>query len=698
MAPYQYSPLGDDEIRLLTLSSRRSGSLRIGVEIKKLSSSDRPRYEALSYVWGSSESPCTIAVEDIHNSDGLQRPPETLRPRLGGSHNRNDFKISKKARSAAMSRQAPRTLRSTISLAVTRNLAEALPYLQMECAKRILWIDAICINQEDLAERGQQVGRMADIYKMARRVVIWLGPADRYSKLALMTVANLAAQVEVNFVTQAVKTVRDANPLLWETMHTLPFDNVIWRSLNSLFQRSWFERLWIWQEVHVNSHDKVVMIGQYSLPWTTIRKFVINLYSTQICMPHEVSHSLGRAYLLSRDAVIDNLINVLLATRHAKCADARDRIFAVLGLLEPRNRLEIHPDYTKTVADVFGGVVLHYLAVVNRLDVLQLCELTAKVVGMASWVPDWSNVSETVPTYPRASLSADAEAEYDGKRTLGVSGVEVGAVASVQPQECLTRGESSWADFFSSIFSLLPASDKVDLSGIGPEIEIAMRSLCRHTLAEQFEPPRSEYPSTENVMQSLLRWHKYLAKEKLDSDFCEPPPISLCDETYRVHVQTLAALYSCFRTMEGLIGLGPKSMVPGDKVCVVLGCDAPLILRPTTEDEWMIVGDCYVHGIMDGSALLSSCPSDFRLIERMNPQTGFYCMAFRNIRTGHIQIEDPRIIKPLPAGWEVLKHRDEQYEQLYVNKDQNRCTVNDPRLSPDALRARGVKLRTFKLV
>ena len=159
-----------------------------------------------------------------------------------------------------------------------------------------------------------------------------------------------------------------------------------------------------------------------------------------------------------------------------------------------------------------------------------------------------------------------------------------------------------------------------------------------------------------------------------------------------------AANYSLLRTTEGHLGLGPRSARYGDKVCVLLGCDTPLLLRLVLDDQWCIVGDCYVHDIADGSALLSSLPENFEAIEQMNPRDGHCSMVFRNIRTNDVQIEDPRIPEPLPAGWKVTEHEDDSYVQEFGNEEQNLYTWHDPRLTPSALRARGVKLRTFNLI
>ncbi|KAF8853427.1 hypothetical protein BDZ45DRAFT_558927, partial [Acephala macrosclerotiorum] len=92
-------------------------------------------YEALSYVWGEKENPDFII--------------------LCGSR-----------------------------FAVTRNLAEVLRYLRFPSSDRMLWVDAICINQCDEKEKEAQVKSMHWIYKLAERVIAWLGPSDEASSLA----------------------------------------------------------------------------------------------------------------------------------------------------------------------------------------------------------------------------------------------------------------------------------------------------------------------------------------------------------------------------------------------------------------------------------------------------------------------------------------------------------------------------------
>jgi hypothetical protein len=120
----------------------------------------QPRYEALSYTWGSMENPETVFMETS---------------------------LCASLENGAI----PATLQ------VGQNLASALRHLRYSHRSRKLWIDALCINQSDDTERGEQVKRMACIYKLANRVVVWLGPEANNSKLALSTLQYLGAQVEV---------------------------------------------------------------------------------------------------------------------------------------------------------------------------------------------------------------------------------------------------------------------------------------------------------------------------------------------------------------------------------------------------------------------------------------------------------------------------------------------------------------------
>ena len=144
---HQYSTLlYDDSVRLLKLlpASNHVNDQGLGCALEDCRLSDDLSYEALSYTWGQPVFP-----ESLHTHNGILR--------------------------------------------ITENLALALRSLRFKDRVRYLWVDAVCINQNDLMEKSRQVAMMSIIYKSARRVICWLGQADESIGDAMETLKRLAA-------------------------------------------------------------------------------------------------------------------------------------------------------------------------------------------------------------------------------------------------------------------------------------------------------------------------------------------------------------------------------------------------------------------------------------------------------------------------------------------------------------------------
>ena len=119
----------------------------------------------------------------------------------------------------------------------------------IEDGARVFRIDAICVDQSDIPERGHQVVRMADVGPQARRVVVWLGPERVDGALAMRGMNTMGSTVEVSWqLFQIIPLSSDGfNQRLNETS---PFiaDRKVLACLESLLDGSWFKRLWSWQE------------------------------------------------------------------------------------------------------------------------------------------------------------------------------------------------------------------------------------------------------------------------------------------------------------------------------------------------------------------------------------------------------------------------------------------------------------------
>ncbi|UZP36455.1 hypothetical protein NXS19_004271 [Fusarium pseudograminearum] len=132
MSSFRYSALDPEQLRFLALHPGAPQDPLAGTLFLDDLDQDweLPYYEALSYCWGDQLSPDSIILKERIWSDE------------GGN------------------------------LDIRRNLASALRQLRHPKEERIIWCDAICINQKDLAERSSQVRRMSEIYRLANRVII----------------------------------------------------------------------------------------------------------------------------------------------------------------------------------------------------------------------------------------------------------------------------------------------------------------------------------------------------------------------------------------------------------------------------------------------------------------------------------------------------------------------------------------------
>ena len=354
-SPYQYTPLDEDlkEIRLMTLHEGDFDSeIKVSLRTVPLKPHRPPKYEALSYVWGSLKDPIDIQV-------------------------------------------------GVGTLAITRNLAEALPYLRYKNKPRILWIDAICVNQRDLKERGHQVKRMANLYELADRVVVWLGPARNNSGQGTIILDHLSSQIEVDWDTRVIMKPASAEsePDWIDEAEQLPYGEKELFAISGLLCRQWFERLWVQQEIRLAKSNCVFLCGPDMIAWQSLRKAILCLSLKEWSTDSEEEDLplLGRllrdkvSFLmyLVRSERTTGFLEIMSETRRSRCFDPRDRVYAILSLLDqsemPSN---IEPDYGKTTIQVYQDVTLRYITHHKKLDILQASGLKAMPLRMPTWVPD----------------------------------------------------------------------------------------------------------------------------------------------------------------------------------------------------------------------------------------------------------------------------------------------------------------------
>lgn len=199
-----------------------------------------------------------------------------------------------------------------------------------------LWIDALCIDQSDARERMHQVGIMSEIFGRADQVISWLGPAYDNSDHAMNTISTYSVQLSVK--------------------HQI-FDRTgLSEAICSLCERAYWKRLWAFQELR-HAKDIKLMCGDHWLPWDRFRhiwRVVVDIARTDMdACSERLRQSLATRMMTLRTKPMDfSLWNLLKETSNLECADARDRVFALLSVAT-RGHEGIEADYSPYM-DVAG--------------------------------------------------------------------------------------------------------------------------------------------------------------------------------------------------------------------------------------------------------------------------------------------------------------------------------------------------------
>lgn len=195
-----FSPLDPSlkQIRLLRVNPDPSD---LSAVLETVSLNDDPKYTALSYTWGT-DYPVGAGIT-LRGPEHTKRLPITANLQAVLQHLCAGSAPGPAASGGDDGKQQSPILR--------------------------LWVDALCINQADTAEKSHQITLMKDVYSKAEETCVWLGPADGDSDLAMETIGEL----------YAART------------YVLPDDDSLSeaqiQAINALMGREWWSRIWVVQ-------------------------------------------------------------------------------------------------------------------------------------------------------------------------------------------------------------------------------------------------------------------------------------------------------------------------------------------------------------------------------------------------------------------------------------------------------------------
>ncbi|KAL0930512.1 ankyrin and het domain protein [Colletotrichum truncatum] len=557
MAEYNYSALGERDFRILSLSPGKfneplKGELivrAVDPYVDEASKHDgeipetADSYEAVSYVWGSNDTPRSITL-------------------------------------------------SSTEVSITENLYNCLRRVRLEDRPRNVWADALCINQADKAEKQAQVMLVHDIYVGSRRTLAYLGEEADGSKEAMELIEKywrvnipnpLNAGARAFLEDLQGEPVPDA-PTGAEAELPAEGDEK-WLAVSRFWNRAWFKRVWIVQEfilardVLMICGDKTVNWAQLwpatialeepeSPPWPLIDEKGDEVESAADLMAnmaqrlrfyqlgamrgndrehghgddgHDHGHEHGGGCCGGAHGHDDDdeeveevedgedgedgewesedegedpkrsteLLSLLLSFREVEATDPRDFYFALLGLAADGDRPEFRPDYSETFEETalrFGRTLLHEPFSEELLDHAGIAEhLNGADNKVPSWLPDFRRPWRRMTVADAAESEAAGETDFDfgfdpneAEDELLLKGVKVDTIAQMSgiPRAAHLHADrpSMWVKkdlvTLSKLIEKIPGFEKATY----PTGESSLEAILRTLTFFQTEADEEEVP------------------------------------------------------------------------------------------------------------------------------------------------------------------------------------------------------------
>jgi hypothetical protein len=583
MEAYTYSPLPEQHIRLLTVNSDTdppSGSL---AQVALHKAGD---FDALSYSWGE--------VSETYNfiCDG---------------------KI----------------------LLVQKNLYDFLRRMSTKDDREChhpLWIDAICIDQVNGFEKADQIPLMSQIYSRAAFVLIWWGPNSTAEDEAFAMVP------EVSSTMQRIARPENRWPE-WTDEECAaagipPRSSPFWKNLGKIFDRPWLSRLWIVQEASLAKFEStIVLCGTITLAWRDVIFFEAgrNIHRLSSFLGtsdwkseesvavkgDEMTGLLGLFYMQSAlSGTIDGGLDIsrlIRLVRVKRTSSPVDRVYGVLGLLPPEIRRAITVNTTFSATEVYLDFAKAIVQAGHGIALLNNTSSTKLLEGLVSWCPNFdSNTATSLlsthaePCGYRASYEEQpADTDYSiyvmpNSNTIRALGLRVDAISEIVHYNydlCTTKESIEWE---AACLDLTRRVFKWEDNGNVPEAY--WRTLIANSMYGYYRDTLTFYKCDTDLQEVYRKWKAARQFERSPGD-----PGPLLDDSigeFMSSTQRACTNRRFFATSGGRIGLGPIDIKIGDSVCVLYGGPVPFIIREHVDDRpCHLVGDAYIHGLMDGEAI-----------------------------------------------------------------------------------------------
>lgn len=577
---------------------------------------DGPKYEALSYVWGDPNVCMNISL------DGHDVPVTT-----------NLWAALRRCKSQAV-------VIPSYPLMLTMYDPVRGP-----CEERVLWIDALCINQANNIEKTHQVELMTEIYKSTWRGIVWLGDFEDDAVVKpgtnLTSYRDFGLTMDKDLAKMAFQFLERLSKLSVNGHFTTETENVqagwvaIMEPEVTAFQKlvslEWFTRIWTVQEFVLPPR---VELALGDITCEQAFDLLISKPASEILKHYHWDVGCCRAVeakVPNLLASLTDLLECLHSTRSMRrffpihvryaipyfqnryCADPRDKLFGLLGLAHPNARQLVN--YTLDKKQVYAELVRYRLRSEGSLQPLMRLTERDRDTSLPSWVPDLEGAVFRDPPHDVSSTELNYIAHYaplfstGTRRTmelgigtedeLRLGGRRVGSVRHI----CKGPSRSLWQDSGSRQFKQ------------------QLRESWRALLDADATLDWSSYPGGGTYTEAFWRTRTCDVDVSRNSNYRARRVTVDDEETMKNYLDLggvgrgITLLTTFFITHQGYIGVGPEDTRVGDAVYVLFGGSVPFLLRETPESQdrrgtHTYVGHTYVHGIMDGEVLEQDIPDE----------------------------------------------------------------------------------------
>lgn len=569
---------------------------------------------------------------------------------------------------------------------------------------RYLWVDAICIDQADDKEKMEQVNLMSRIYRRAALVHVWLGLEDEDTKLASEALRKIVAYHSTKY--KGMESNYDPDLTIWWHMRkekVMPKEVTVnvndenidipiadhnwliraeeWDAFAALIHRQWFQRVWVLQEVARAKHVQM-SLGAQNIIWEDLYRALMILTPARdifssgphiwkrvsegttafICAEMHSRLNPGDDYALNSMAGIISwsptsrlpLSALLLLTWNFRATDARDKVYALLGLAKDQDAIRhIQPDYQESAANPYIEAAKLLMDGFEPIDDLRdsIVDVTKKDIpdlapleiltfashakyfsrdGLPSWAPDFGSPPHGprlwYVTYFPSDLRERTEWSFPSLGILRTRGSINETIVQVEARDATLPPDHAnafiqwlyllpkviYKDSFKAIWRCLAAFRRTDRLGYGEgDTEEAFTKYLEFCAKKRILYEQSELGKSE---RDLLDWRKNWGRlldpeiEVFEEDLNKDEGLRTRFENYSLdnfyyelraflaplrHFMKTRVL---FRADSDNMGVAPQDTRVGDRICSIGGACTLFVVRKVQEEpeQWRFIGEVYM--------------------------------------------------------------------------------------------------------